>query len=126
VKRKYSLKGKKCFNEVFRKGRRYQGTYIQCIVLKKCRYSENALCHKRKNTTQYVHVKLGIVVSKHLGKAHMRNTLKRRVRATFREILSEINESICMIVLLKKNAKHISFREMHDDLWHVIRKAKIS
>ncbi|MFA4925564.1 MAG: ribonuclease P protein component [Candidatus Aminicenantales bacterium] len=62
------IRSKKDFNEIYRKGRRFKGQFFHLV------FQPNGLNYSR----------VGVVVSKKVGKATVRNRVKRRLRELFR------------------------------------------
>jgi ribonuclease P protein component len=120
VKRKYSLKGKSLFSQVYRKGRRYRGRFITIIVLK-C--SED-----RKDKTgvnRELYFKSGISVGKKLGKASMRNTIKRRIRAVLQGLLPSFNDGYCIVVRPYPGIETVSWNELQDEIRNLLSRAGV-
>ena len=93
------------FNYIYKKGERFYTENFSLFVVK----------------SRYENYKVGISVSKKLGKANKRNLLKRRVREIVRTSL--IIPSFCNFVLLaKENAINLSFDELKNDLQKLFKK----
>ncbi len=93
------------FNYIYKKGERFNTENFSLFVVK----------------SRYENYKVGISVSKKLGKANKRNLLKRRVREIVRTSL--IIPSFCNFVLLaKENAVNLSFDELKNDLQKLFKK----
>ena len=93
------------FNYIYKKGERFYTENFNLFVVK----------------SRYENYKVGISVSKKLGKANKRNLLKRRVREIVRTSL--IIPSFCNFVLLaKENAINLSFDELKNDLQKLFKK----
>ena len=75
VKREYSLKGRKLFKEVIRKGKRFKESGILLIVAKHTSLNEDN------------NFKIGILIHKKYGKANKRNYTKRQIRAALHPLL---------------------------------------
>ena len=71
--------------------------------------------------------RLGITVTKRVGRAHDRNKLKRRVREIFRKsLLRDELDGIALdvVVNLKPSSKDASYDDLENDLVGAVRKAK--
>lgn len=70
------------------------------------------------------HMKLGISVSKKLGKAHIRNKLKRYVRECINKNKDKI-KSYDIIIIVRKSAVDIEFLEFSKSINHLLTKTKL-
>ncbi len=93
---KRRIKKSRDFQKIFSNGKVITNDWLVC------RYVKNDLGYAR----------LGIVVSRKFGKAHIRNRFKRYVRETFR--ITHIEESVDVLVLPKRELKDV-FKEMSFD-----------
>ncbi|MCL4392993.1 ribonuclease P protein component [Patescibacteria group bacterium] len=79
-------------------------------------YKENSLKHSR----------FGFVIRKKLGKAHLRNKVKRRFRFVIRENLSEIKTGFDFIFLVNHNLKdqwkEITFEDIKENIINILKK----
>lgn len=93
------------FNYIYKKGERFHSENFTLFVVK----------------SKYKDYKIGISVSKKLGKANKRNLLKRRIKEIVRTSLTI--PSFCNFVLLAKdNAVNLSFEELKIDLQKLFKK----
>ncbi len=93
------------FNYIYKKGERFHSENFTLFVVK----------------SKYKDYKIGISVSKKLGKANKRNLLKRRIKEIVRTSLTI--PSFCNFVLLTKdNAVNLSFEELKIDLQKLFKK----
>lgn len=122
MKKKYSLKGKKNFSEVFNKGKRYGGTGIQLIVLKDIN-SSGIPCSL--SDEKIAHPKFGFVVGRHFGKAYSRNKFRRRMRSIFQSFLPEIYNNVRVIVRLFKDLKQLSYHDLENEVYFLLKKAEV-
>lgn len=103
MKRIYSLKGRNLFKEVFHKGRKVQDSGIRVFILK-CINSEyvkpnyrTQIASNNKNT------KIAITLTKSFGKAHIRNRIKRRIRAICAELFNELQDGFYIILKIDRD-----------------------
>ena len=71
------------------------------------------------------HSRIGITATKKLGKANVRNRLKRWTREIYRqqrEPLGIDRRSLDLVVNVKPNASEATFREYRDDLQRALRR----
>ena len=110
MKRVYSLKGKKSYNRVFLKGRKKKGKGVVVFVLK-----DNTI-KDTDNQSNIRNIKVGISISKKIGKANKRNLLKRRVRSICHELLNEMNDGLSVIVKPYPESLYMSYSELKSDI----------
>ena len=98
------------FLRVYESGRKLFSRY--CVVF----YAANGLAHSR----------IGITATKKLGKANVRNRLKRWTRETYRrerEPLQLDVHPVDFVVNIKPSAASITFTDYRDDLLRTIKRA---
>lgn len=66
--------------------------------------------------------RLGITVTKKVGKAHVRNRIKRLVREVFRRQRRELPASMDVVFVAKRNAGGMSYDDMQDDFRQLVRR----
>ncbi len=88
------------FNEVFRKGERYQTENFLVII------HPNQLERRR----------LGIVVSKKVGKAVQRNRIKRLLREFFRLNKSQLPDSCDLLFVVKRGLERPNYAIVYGEL----------
>lgn len=98
-----SLNSKKDFSNVYRNAKKW---YCDCAVVYFLANGEN---------------KFSVVVSKKIGKAVVRNYCKRRVRAVFNEVCSELKSGTYVIVV-KFGLDKIPFKNVRDTIKWALRK----
>lgn len=87
------IKKNKDFQNVFLNGKSTMGEWLICKCVK----------------NDFGYARLGIVVSRKFGKAHVRNRFKRYVRETFRA--TRVEKSVDVVILPKRELKEV-FEEM--------------
>ena len=70
------------------------------------------------------HMRLGISVSKKLGKAFERNKIKRYIRETFKT-RKEFVKNYDIIVIARAGAKEMPFLEFGSSIDHVLKRSKL-
>ena len=105
------LKRREDFAKVYAKGDRYRGTYLNLRVI----FDIDAPL-----------TRIGIVVSKKVSKlAVTRNRFKRQLRAIFRQLLSQLNDGLQIVVTVIAVQSKPSYQEIWDDLKNLLAKAKV-
>ena len=90
-------------------------------VLKKKSYDDTLSCGKKAVSSLLVIIaknsenpRLGLIVSRKVGKAHQRNKVKRRVREIFRlaypELVKKLKADI--VVIARPEASHATYRSL--------------
>ena len=108
MKKEYRVKKSQDFDNIIRKKQSFANR--QFVIY----YQENKLDHMR----------LGISVSKKLGKAHERNKLKRYVRESFKT-RKDFLKNYDIIIIVRPAAKGLSFLEFCSSIDHVLKRSKL-
>ena len=108
MKKDYRVKKSQDFDNIIRKKKSFANR--QFVIY----YQENKLDHMR----------LGISVSKKLGKAHERNKLKRYVRESFKT-RKDFLKNYDIIIIVRPAAKGLSFLEFGSSIDHVLKRSKL-
>ena len=108
MKKEYRVKKSQDFDNIIRKKQSFANR--QFVIY----YQENKLDHMR----------LGISVSKKLGKAHERNKLKRYVRESFKT-RKDFLKNYDIIIIARPAAKGLSFLEFGSSIDHVLKRSKL-
>lgn len=108
MKKEYRVKKSQDFDNIIRKKQSFANR--QFVIY----YQENKLDHMR----------LGISVSKKLGKAHERNMLKRYVRESFKT-RKDFLKNYDIIIIVRPAAKGLSFLEFGSSIDHVLKRSKL-
>jgi ribonuclease P protein component len=96
------------FQVVFERGRRHHGRYLLL-----------ASCHNDLGFSR-----LGISVSKKMGKAYVRNRVKRHIRDAFRRTPGIDSLSRDFVVVLNRRGECTDFASMRNDIWSLIDQLK--
>lgn len=107
IKRKLSKTSE--FKKVFSEGRRIEGKNLIIFVLK----------------NDYDFNRLGIIVKKEIGKAVVRNKIKRRLKETSRLLNKKLLPGYDIIVMAKNNIREASYFELYYDLEGLLYKEKL-
>jgi ribonuclease P protein component len=108
---KYRLKDNREFRRVFQRGR---SVATGRMVL---------YWYENRSTAEF---RVGISISKKVGKAVVRNKLKRRLRECFQLLAPELKDKhVDIVVVCRKSAADMTFADIHSELLKLLRKAKI-
>ncbi len=67
-------------------------------------------------------MKLGVSVSKRLGKAHVRNKLKRRVKEAFRFFLPNLAKEGQVVFIVRRGSVDSTFRELLESMRNLLKR----
>ena len=119
MKKAFSLKGRKSFSSVFLKGRKKRGKGVIIFVLKRSK------SEKLDSQSDFRDIKIGISVSKRIGKAYKRNWIKRRIKAVCYELIEQMNEGFSIIIKPGPESLDMSFEELRIDIISVFKHAGV-
>ncbi len=119
MKRLYSLKGRRSFKEIYSNGRKFRGKGIIIFVL---RDNRGMTAEKQ---SKFRDVKIGISVTKKLGKAHKRNWIKRRIKSICNDLIDQMNDGISIIIKPGSGMGTMNFEDLRLDITGVFRKAGV-
>ena len=99
------------FKYFFKKGKYIPGNLLEVFIFNN---------KKEKN-------RIGIVVSKKVGKSVIRNRIKRYIRAAYTEIEDNMNRNSNILIIWKKkeNPQKANFFDVKEDLIKIFEKAEI-
>jgi len=107
IKRK--LSGSIEFKKVFLEGKRIESKNLIVFIL----------------NNEYKFNRLGLVVKKEIGKAVVRNKIKRRARETYRQINRKLFQGYDIIILVKKSVVELKHFQLYSELEDLFYKEKI-
>ena len=92
-------------------------------VLKNKKYSANPYfsIYSKENNENH-HFRYAISVNKKIGKAVVRNRIKRQVRSIISQI--EIKDNIDLFIIVRSKVLDIEFSEMNKQILYLLRKQK--
>jgi ribonuclease P protein component len=108
MNKKYIVKESRVFDEVIETGKKIKN-YNFIIFYKE----------KKDSPTKY-----GITVPKKVGKAHIRNNLKRRVRAIIRNYNKDYEKNYNCIIIIRNSCLNLSYQELSSSLQYLLDKIK--
>lgn len=77
----------------------------------------------RKNNKS--RVRLGVTVTKKVGKAVVRNRVRRRIREAFTELCPEVSQSCDIIIVARTKAAVSSYSEIRSAMKYLMHKAEL-
>ncbi|MBR0491385.1 MAG: ribonuclease P protein component [Clostridia bacterium] len=112
MKKTKMLKKNYEFRKVLTKGKYFSGKYIECFIL-----NNNTKCNY-----------LGLAISTKVGKAIMRNHLKRLIRENYKNVEMSIKDGYSIVFLFKKKAdsKQANFYNIREDINTIINKSQLN
>ena len=108
MNKKYIVKESRVFDEVIETGKKIKN-YNFIIFFKE----------KKDSPTKY-----GITVPKKVGKAHIRNMLKRKVRAIIRNYNKNYEKNYNCIIIIRNSCLNLSYQELSSSLQYLLDKIK--
>ncbi len=108
MNKKYIVKESRVFDEVIETGKKIKN-YNFVIFYKE----------KKDSPTKY-----GITVPKKVGKAHIRNMLKRKVRAIIRNYNKTYEKNYNCIIIIRNSCLNLSYQELETSLQYLLDKIK--
>lgn len=116
------------FKKIMEKGKSYADKYLVVYVLEKSSQI-NPLTSSSKEVTQEGESRLprmGLSVSRRIGKAVIRNRIKRWMREVFRLHQSRLKDRMEIILIARSSAKElVDYFEMEKRILHLWGKARI-
>ena len=103
------LTKRKEFNYLYRFGNAVHTPHLTCVYLQ----------------TKYRPLKIGFTVANKIGKAHIRNLVKRRLRACVREIVPTLPNNYNVVLIAKVGIENITFDELKKEVYLVFKKANL-
>jgi ribonuclease P protein component len=107
MKKENRLRNNRDFRIVYDKGKSFANRYLVLFI--------------KKNSFNYNRV--GFAVTKKLGKAVVRNKVKRRMREAYKLNSEEVKQGYDIIFLSRISAKEASFSELKKAEAHLLKKA---
>jgi len=110
LQKAYRLAQRSDFNKVYKYGKSTANRQFVLYVLK---------------NDEVEHFRLGISVSKKIGKAVVRNRMRRVLKEIVRNLAPRIEPHHDMVIVVRKAALDLSFDEMVSSVIHVCKRASI-
>lgn len=107
LKKEYRLKKRYQFNYTYRAGQTVSSSHLLiCFAKSKNRY-----------------IKIGLSVTKKVGKAVVRNHIKRLIHANLAPLIPSLKKDYNLIVIARPNITTIGFKEIGAELTYCVKKA---
>ena len=111
MKKTKMLKKNYEFRKILSKGKYYSGKNIEAFIInnnKNCNY-------------------LGLAISTKIGKAFLRNRIKRLIRENYNFYENQIESGKSIVFLCKKNTiiENINYKNLQEDVFNIFDKANI-
>lgn len=110
MQREYRLRRRKDFRRVFRRGKSVANR--QFVVYSFRRPEEGT-------------PRVGISISRKIGKAVVRNRIKRRIKEVLRHWMSEIQSEVDIVIIVRNPVVTMNYQQIQSSLRHVFRKAHL-
>lgn len=110
MNKRQRIKKNEEFQKVFKKGKSFANRQFVVYCLKK---------------EEQVEFRIGLSVSKKIGKAVTRNQIKRYIRQTFLELKEEVRQDMDYVIIARNQAATLDFHETKKSLEHVLKIAKV-
>ncbi len=95
------------FTYVFKKGQAFKGKHLMLIVAPK----------------KYKTAKIGLVVTKKIGKSVVRNRIKRLIRESVRKYVPNLSPAYDLIVVARQGIECATFEEINKTILELLRKS---
>ncbi|MBP2100688.1 ribonuclease P protein component [Enterococcus rivorum] len=110
MRKSYRVKKEKEFQEVFFKKQSCANRRFVVYVLEK---------------PEQQHFRVGISVGKKIGNAVVRNSVKRKIRATVYQLKASIHPTCDFIIIARPGVEKLTSKEIQTNLEHVLKLANI-
>ena len=109
LKKEYRLKKKYQFNYTFKNAQ-------------SCGSRHLVICYTPSNNKN---IKIGLAVTKKVGKAFMRNKIKRRIRSAIAPMLTSLKQKYNLIIVARPNIVEAQFTQIESELNYLVKKANL-
>ncbi len=109
MERKYMIKKDEEFKRAHRIGKSFRNR----------KYILN-VCPNDKN-----HVRFGFILTKKVGKATVRNKIKRQMKALLSQYKEEIKPGYDLIFVVKPSAANLTFKEIEKNVCHILKVSNV-
>lgn len=109
LNKKFRISNRKDYNYIYKHGKKIQSRYIIVFL------AANNLEYSR----------FGIVTSKKVGKAVIRNQAKRKLRAIVQNHLPAVKSGYDLVIVARYNIKEALYAALEIDFLNALKKAKL-
>ncbi len=106
MNKKYIIKSSQLFDDIIKNGKKVK--------------NYNFIIFFREENQEFN--KYGISVPKKVGKAHIRNNLKRKIRAILRNYKKNYEKSYNCIIIIRNSCLELSYQELENSLEKLLNK----
>jgi len=110
MNKRQRIKKNEEFQKVFKKGKSFANRQFVVYYLEKEGQME---------------FRIGLSVSKKIGKAVVRNQIKRYIRQSFLELNDQLRPNLDYVIIARQPAATMNFHETKQSLMHVLKIAKV-
>ncbi|MFC4411647.1 ribonuclease P protein component [Chungangia koreensis] len=110
MNKRQRIKKNEEFQKVFKKGKSFANRQFVVYYLEKEGQME---------------FRIGLSVSKKIGKAVVRNQIKRYIRQSFLELNEQLRPNMDYVIIARQPAAALDFHETKKSLMHVLKIAKV-
>jgi len=123
VKKAFILKGRKNFQELFTKGKRFSGIAVIIIVKKGMSVSNEIEAGWKPDDCKTTGTRIGVSIGKKFGNAVERNRAKRVIMAIMRELVPIMKNNAYVIIRPGPVFKQYAFSEAKGELMRLLHRA---
>lgn len=105
MEKKYRLRKNLEFKRVYSGGKNY--------------WNRNLTLYKKKNNLK--ETRFGITITKKVGKAVVRNKIRRRIKEIYRTNLYRIKSGYDLVFIPKQNVVDITYKELESAIIHILK-----
>lgn len=103
------LTKRKEFNYVYKNGKKFFNNYLNLVII----------------TTKLPNPRFGFVVSKKVGKAHIRNKVKRRISEIIRLNVANIDTKYNYIFVAKPTIVDLNYKQLETEVLSLLQKGSV-
>ncbi|MGC9326812.1 MAG: ribonuclease P protein component [Candidatus Hinthialibacter sp.] len=96
---------------------------IRSVVRQRGLEGDYCFLHVRSNQLPYS--RLGVIVSRAVGNAVVRNKIKRWLREIFRRSKSQLSRTVDLVIRTKGVVREAAYSELADDIHRLLKRQKI-
>jgi ribonuclease P protein component len=120
VKRRYSLKGRKSFKLIYKKGKIFRVKGLRIFVISN---QKSTLNSELKNSESGKGIRIGITIDRRVGKAVVRNSLKRKIKSIIYELLDEIENDNWIVIRPGIDALDYTYMELNNNIRRLLKES---